>query len=83
MLSYLPVNICVCILLRTLFVQTGYIISTFIYTMQTVGCLVCVHICVQDAWLWMTIYREGGIYAYNAIRLKVAFYKMSYCTFNV
>ncbi len=27
--------------------------------------------------------QEGGKYAFHAIRLKLAFSKMSYCTFNV
>ncbi len=34
-LSYLPVNVCICILLRTLFAQTGYAISTLTYAVQT------------------------------------------------
>ncbi len=32
---YLPANICICIPLCTRFAQTGYIISTFTYTIQT------------------------------------------------
>ncbi len=32
---YLPVNIRICILLHTWFVQTGYVISPFTYAMQT------------------------------------------------
>ncbi len=34
-LAYLPVNICVCIPLYTLFAQTGFFISVFTYAMQT------------------------------------------------
>ncbi len=45
-------------------------------------CLVCVHIYVQEAWVWTVICREGGAFAFSAIRLKLAFSKMSYCTFN-
>ncbi len=33
--SYLPVNICICIPLRTLFAQTGYVISAFTHAEQT------------------------------------------------
>ncbi len=39
--------------------------------------------CVQGAWLWMVICREGGTFAFSAIRLKLAFSKISYCTFKL
>ncbi len=123
-LSYLPVNICICIPLLTRFAQTGYVISAFTYAMQTElerqaninnltflpgivvllltvllsfltgewhmmycsnvvsGILVCERICVQEAWLWMAICREGGTFAFSAIRLKLAFSEISYCTFK-
>ncbi len=34
-ISYLPVNICISILLLTRFAQTGYVISAFTYAVQT------------------------------------------------
>ncbi len=37
----------------------------------------------SGAWLWIAICREGRTFAFSAIRLKLAFSKMSYCTFKV
>ncbi len=45
--------------------------------------LICMRMCVQGAWLWTVTCREGGTFTFNAIRLKLAFSKMSYCTFNI
>ncbi len=44
------------------------------------GIMVCECMCVQGAWLWTR--REGGTFAFSAIRLKLAFSEISYCTFN-
>ncbi len=34
-ISYLPVNVYICIPLRTMFAQTGYVIDAFTHSMQT------------------------------------------------
>ncbi len=46
------------------------------------GILVCERICIQEAWLWTAICREGGTFPFSAIRLKLAFSEISYCTFK-
>ncbi len=46
------------------------------------GRLVCVRLCLQEAWLWTAICMEGGTFAFSAIRIKLAFSQMSYCTFK-
>ncbi len=38
--------------------------------------------CIQEAWLWTAICREGGTFAFSAISLKLAFSKIFYCTFK-
>ncbi len=116
-------NICICIPLRTWFVQTGCVVSAFTYgadkarmagkhqqpdlpswycctfTNCTVKfshwwmtwcivvrlSLVIWSVCAfmrSGAWLWTAICREGGAFAFSAIRLKLAFSKIPYCTFK-
>ncbi len=67
-LSYLPVTMC----LRT---------SVHPFHANSIR-RQCVHVRCADRALSGDL-QEGGKYAFHAFRLKLAFSKMSYCTFNV
>ncbi len=44
--------------------------------------LICERIRTQGVWIWTVICSEEGTFTFSAIRLKLAFSKISYCTFN-